>query len=100
MVKQAEAAISVGKYNEAADLYTEAWKQKQDKKEWRYLAGEAYLKAHQYKLAADALSDCTQMVNDFPMVNLYYARALKQNEQYTKAIPAFKAFLESYQESK
>ncbi len=96
LVKQAEAAMAAAQYVKAAESYAQAWKQKPDKLQWRYHAGVAYLKAGNYKLAAEALLDCTTMSKSFPLVNLYYARALKQSKEYARAIQAFNVFLEEF----
>ena len=94
--KQAEALEEQGNYAQAADTYRQAWEKKQKKTELIYKAGENYLLLRNYRQAAEAYSHVKDELDDFPLVGLKYARMLKQDGQYDRAISAFREFTDAY----
>lgn len=91
-VKLAEQLLSEKKYSAAAQHYEAAWSQKPKKLEWLHLAAQCFLKAREYRKAADAFGT----VKDnkfFPQARLYYAIALQQSGQFDEAIPEFLLYL-------
>ena len=94
--KLADQYMEEGKLAEAALNYKKAWQKKQKKKELIFKAGEAYYLLRDYRNAADAFQHVKDENKDFPLVGLKYARSLKQDGQYDKAITAFEEFGENY----
>jgi hypothetical protein len=94
--KQAEASFEAGNYAEAAKIYEQAWRKKNKKTELIYKAGEAYDLLRDYPNAAKAFANVKDETDDFPLAGLYYARNLKQSNDYDQAIRAFNDFLDSY----
>jgi len=95
-VKLAEELYSSGKYADAAENYKAAWKQKVKKKELIYKAGECYAIIKDYKNTADAFKHVKDMNEEYPLVGLRYARALKQAGQYDEASRELVFFLNGY----
>ena len=94
--KLADELFEKGNYAEAAENYEAAWKKKKRKKELIFKAGEAYYLIKDYRKAADAYLEVKDENDDFPLVGLKYARCLKQDGQYEKAIKEFRAFQDTY----
>ena len=94
--KQAEAAYEEGKLMEAADKYAEAFSKKRRKEDLTYQAGEIYYTLRAYRKAVEAYRPIKDMNDDFPLVGLKFARCLKQDGQYDRAIEEFDQFLENY----
>lgn len=94
--KQAEALEEKGNYAQAAEAYTQAWEKKQKKTELVFKAGENYLLVRNYRQAAEAYSHVKDELDDYPLVGLKYARMLKQDGQYDRAISAFREFADAY----
>lgn len=94
--KQAEQLEEDGKYAQAADVYRQAWEKKNRKTELIYKAGENYLLVRNYRQAAQAYANVKDDLDDFPLVGLKYARMLKQDGQYDRAISAFREFADAY----
>ncbi|GJM34159.1 MAG: hypothetical protein DHS20C18_31600 [Saprospiraceae bacterium] len=94
--KAADGLIKEGKYEEAAATYEQAWQKKQSKKDLIYKAGEAYYTIRDYRKAAEAYQNVKDENNNYPLVGLKYARSLKQDGQYKKAIDAFNSFADKY----
>ncbi|HKK77884.1 MAG TPA: SPOR domain-containing protein [Saprospiraceae bacterium] len=93
---QAEDSFEAGNYTEAAKLYEQAWRKKNKKTELIYKAGEAYDLLRDYPNAAKAFANVKDETDDFPLAGLYYARNLKQSNDYDQAIRAFNEFLDTY----
>lgn len=94
--KLADNLMEEGKLQEAAENYTKAWQKKQKNKELIFKAGEAYYLLKDYRKAAESFQHVREENKDFPLVGLKYARSLKQDGQYDKAVDAFKEFGENY----
>lgn len=94
--KQAEALEEQGNFAEAADTYRQAWEKKEKKTELIYKAGENYLLIRNYRQAAEAYSHVKDELDEYPLVGLKYARMLKQDGQYDRAISAFREFADAY----
>lgn len=94
-VKLAESAIRQSKFGEAASHYEAAWKDKPSKIKYIYQAGEYYALIRDYAKAADAYSNIRNNT-DFPLAQLYYARALKQSGVPDKAAREYADFMSSY----
>ena len=94
--KMADDLMEEGKLLEAAINYEKAWQKKQKNKELIFKAGEAYYLLKDYRQAAAAFQHVKGENKDFPLVGLKYARSLKQDGQYDKAIKAFEDFGENY----
>lgn len=92
----ASQQLKQGNYAEAAENYEKAWQKKQKKTELIYNAGEAYYTLRDYRKAADAYQHVKDQNDKFPLVGLKYARSLKQDGQYDKAMQEFKKFIDSY----
>lgn len=93
---QAEESFETGNYAEAAKLYEQAWRKKSKKTELIFKAGEAYDLLRDYPNAAKAFAKVKDKTDDFPLAGLYYARNLKQSNDYDQAIRAFNKFLDTY----
>lgn len=94
--KQAEAAYEEGQLMEAAEKYTEAFSKKRRKEDLTYQAGEIYYTLRAYRKAVEAYRPIKDMNDDFPLVGLKFARCLKQDGQYDRAIEEFETFRENY----
>ncbi|MCB9264058.1 MAG: PD40 domain-containing protein [Lewinellaceae bacterium] len=94
--KEAEQAYQEGQLSEAAEKYEEAWRKKRKKEDLVYQAGELYYQLRDYRKAAEAYRPIKEKNSEFPLVGLKYARCLKQDGQYDRAINEFEAFMESY----
>ena len=94
--KDAERAYEEGDLKTAAEKYSEAYSKKRKKEELAFKAGEIYYTIRDYRNAAEAYRPIKDQNDDFPLVGLKYARCLKQDGQYDRAIKAFEAFLEGY----
>lgn len=94
--KLADNFMEEGNLKEAAENYKMAWQKKQKKQELIFKAGEAYYLLKDYRRAAEAFQHVKGENKDFPLVGLKYARSLKQDGQYDKAIKAFEDFGENY----
>ena len=79
----------------AAAHYEAAWSQKPKKLEYLNHAGELYLKAREYRKAAEAFGTLRDNKH-FPKARLYYAMALQHSEQFDEAIPEFLRYLNGY----
>ncbi len=96
LAKDADDFYALGKYEEAAQNYLEAWKLKSTKTDYAYRAGECYLKLRDYHKAAQAFENVKDDLVNFPTAGLQYARCLKQNNQYDLAITQLNAFAKQY----
>lgn len=96
IAKTAEEFYAAGKYEEAAQHYLEAWKQKSSRTDLAYLAGESFFKLRDYHKAAQAYENAKEDVENFPLAGLQYARCLKQNNRCDQAIEQLNAFLKKY----
>lgn len=96
IAKEADQSYEAGNYADAAKLYEQAWRKKNKKKELIYKAGEAYDLLRDYPNAAKAFANVKDDNDDFPLAGLYYARNLKQSNDYDQAIRAFNDFLNKY----
>ncbi len=94
--KTAEQQYAEGNYSDAADTYEMAWNKKKRKKELIFKAGEAYYMLKDYRKAAAAYQNVKDETKTYPLVGLKYARSLKQDGQYDKAIKAFQQFIDGY----
>jgi hypothetical protein len=94
--KLADELYGKANYAEAAENYEAAWKKKKRKKELIFKAGESYYLIKDYRKAAAAYLEVKDENDDYPLVGLKYARCLKQDGQYEKAIKEFRAFSDTY----
>jgi len=94
--KEAEQAYQDGQLSDAADKYEQAWRKKRNKEDLIHEAGELYYQLRDYRKAAEAYRPIKEKNDKFPLVGLKYARCLKQDGQYDRAITEFEAFMESY----
>lgn len=95
MAKTADDLFQKGEYAQAADAYEKAW-QKKNKKELMFKAGESYYLLRNYRKAVETYQNVKDDNGEFPLVGLKYARSLKQDGQYDKAVKAFQDFQKSY----
>ncbi len=93
---QAQDLEEAGNFYEAAQLYRQAWEKRQGREELIYAAAENFMRVREYRAAAEAYSFLQAEQDDYPLIGLKYARALKQDGQYDKAREAFQRFLEGY----
>ncbi len=94
--KLANELFEKGNYAEAAENYEAAWKKKKRKEELIFKAAESYYLIKDYRKAADAYLEVKDENDEFPLVGLKYARCLKQDGQYEKAIKEFRSFSDTY----
>lgn len=94
--KQAEAEYEADNYLESAKLYEQAWSSKNKKLELIYQAGIIYDLLRDYPNAARAFANVKDQTDDFPLAGLYYARNLKQSNNYDQALQAFNDFIINY----
>lgn len=85
-----------GEYYEAAQNFEAAWQQKPKKTELIYQAAEAYYLVNDYRAAAAAYQHVSDRQDLDPVIGLKYARSLKQDGQYDKAIETFQAVSSTY----
>lgn len=94
--KEADQAYQEGQLADAADKYEQAWRKKRKKEELVFKAAEIYYQLRDYRKAAEAYRTIKEKNDEFPLVGLKYARCLKQDGQYDRAINEFEAFMQSY----
>ncbi|MCB0595606.1 MAG: PD40 domain-containing protein [Lewinellaceae bacterium] len=94
--KEAEQAYQDGQLSDAADKYEQAWRKKRKKEDLIHQAGELYYQLRDYRKAAEAYRPIKEKNGEFPLVGLKYARCLKQDGQYDRAITEFEAFMDGY----
>ena len=94
--KLAEAEYEANNYLESAKLYEQAWNSKNKKLELIYQAGIIYDLLRDYPNAARAFANVKDQTDDFPLAGLYYARNLKQSNNYDQALQAFNDFIINY----
>lgn len=92
----AEDLIEQGEYYRAAQNFEAAWEKKQKKTELIYQAAEAYYLVNDYRAAAEAYQHVSDRQDLDPVIGLKYARSLKQDGQYDKAIETFRAVSDTY----
>jgi len=80
--KLAEQQYAAGNYTEAALNFEKAWKKHSQSKELIFKAGECYTLLKDFKNAAQAYKQIKTDTEEFELVGLKYARALKQDGQY------------------
>ena len=95
LIRNAETAEAGGDYAGAADYYRRAYDRKPGRQEPLYRAAELYTRVHDYRAAADAYQFVTDR-EDYPLLGLYYGRALKQDGRYDRARRELSDFLEGY----
>jgi hypothetical protein len=96
LVDQAEEFEKAGKYGKAGDNYEAAWRDKEKKTDWLYLAAENYNRARDYQKASKAYGKLMTLKISDAFLGLKYARALKQNGQSREAVAAFQSFINNY----
>lgn len=96
--KTADQLYTTGAYEEAANYYLEAYKQKNSRTDFLYRVANCYDKLRFYQKAANFYKEVKDH-KDFPMAPFEYARSLKQSGNYDEAITAFKSFLVNYKAS-
>ncbi|MCB0633716.1 MAG: hypothetical protein R2824_10890 [Saprospiraceae bacterium] len=94
--KLAEDQMEQGEYYEAAQNFQAAWEQKPKKTELIYQAAEAYYLVNDYRAAAAAYQHVADRKDLDPLIGLKYARSLKQDGQYDKAIEVFGQVADNY----
>lgn len=94
-IKAGEAAARQSDYEKAAQFYQAAWEAKPKKTKYIYQAGEYYTMVRNYTKAAEAYKNIADD-KDYPLAQLYYARALKQSGAYDKAAPEYADFVSNY----
>ena len=95
-LKKADELFADAQYADAAEYYKAAWMQKPKKTELIYKAGESYYIIKDYKNAAEALKNVKENYDDYPLIGLKYARALKQAGDYDSASRELVYFLNNY----
>ncbi len=95
MAKAADEFFNKGDYAKAAQNYEKAY-EKKNKKELLFKTGESYYLLRNYRKAAEAYQSVKDMNKEFPLAGLKYARSLKQDGQYDRAIRAFQDFLKGF----
>ncbi len=95
--KLAEQQYTAGNYTEAALNFEEAWKKHPQSKELIFKAGESYTLLKDFKNAAQSYKHVKGDREEFELVGLKYARALKQDGQYTVAKKELSDFIGAYQ---
>lgn len=93
--KSADQLYATGNYEEAANYYLEAYKNKPSKSGFLYQVADCYSQLRFYSKSAQFYKELVDH-KDFPLAGLQYARALKQNGNYEDATAAFKKFLVNY----
>ncbi len=96
--KSADQLFANGNYEEAANYYLEAYKQKKSKPNFLNQAAICYEKLRLYSKSANLYKELKDHA-DFPLARLQFARALKQNGEHDEAITIFKSFLVNYKGS-
>lgn len=96
-LKKAEDHEAEQAYFEAGVHYRLAWKQKPQKTELLYRAGNAYYLARAYREAAEAYRKIRQHSELDPLIKSKYARCLKRDGRYDQAIEAFQDFITTYE---
>lgn len=81
--KMAQKSFEKGEYDRVVDLYQ--GKIKADEGEKNFLMAESYRKSNRLKEAASYYRNAIQAGVDEPGIAVYYARALKANQQYEEA---------------
>lgn len=94
--KLAQELFAKAQYFDAAEHYKAAWKQKSNKKELIYKAGECYYIIKDYSNAAKAFENVKEDYSNYPLVGLKYARSLKQSGDYDTASRELVYFLNNY----
>jgi tetratricopeptide (TPR) repeat protein len=97
--KEAAQSVRLGKFAQAAEQYEAAWKAKEKKTEFIAKAGELYANVRDYKRSAEAYRNIKDN-KSFPLAKYYFARALKQDGQYTEASREFSEFINMYSGAK
>lgn len=93
--KEAEEAYAAGNLSDAADKYEQAYRKKK-KDDLILQAGEIYYTLRDYRKAVEAYRPIKDMNDKYPLVGLKFARSLKQDGQYDRAIQEFQAFADKY----
>jgi hypothetical protein len=83
-------------YGEAATHYEAVWQLKKKRTEYANKAGECYMNVKDYSKAIEMFGVVKEDAKNYPKARFYYAKSLKQNEQYDSAIPEFKKFSDTY----
>ncbi len=94
-VKLAQQLLADNKFGAAAQHYEAAWSQKPKKLEWLNEAAQSYLKAREYRKAAESFGTIKDN-KFFPKARLNYAISLQQSGQFDEAIPEFLLYLNGY----
>ena len=95
--KLADKLFEASQYVDAAAHYEAAWQQQTKEIALIYKAGECYHLIKDFKKTIQALKHVKGENKRFPLVGLKYARALKQDGQYSAAKEAFIYFISAYQ---
>ena len=95
-LKTADDLFGEAQYANAAEYYMAAWKQKPKKTELAYKAGESYYIIKDYAKAGEAFKNVKEEYEDYPLIGLKYARALKQSGDYDAASRELVYFLNNY----
>ena len=95
MEKTADGFFQKGDYAQAAAMYENALKKKNNK-ELSFKAGEAYYLLRDFRKAAQAYEPIKGDNATFPLIGLKYARSLKQDGRYDEAAKAFQSFRDTY----
>jgi tetratricopeptide (TPR) repeat protein len=93
--READQALAAGELADAADKYEQAYRKKR-RDELTFQAGEIYFTLRDYRKAVEAYRPVKDMNDKFPLVGLKFARSLKQDGQYERAIQEFEAFADKY----
>ena len=96
LAKAAEVLAVNKDYGAAADHYERAWRLKDKKTDFAFAAAENYYLAKNYRKAAELYEVLRDEADEYPLLGLKYARSLKQDGQYARAVDAFEGFLNTY----
>ena len=95
MEKTADGFFQKGDYAQAAAMYENALKKKNNKA-LSFKAGESYYLLRDFRKAAQAYESIKNDNASFPLIGLKYARSLKQDGRYEEAAKAFQNFRDTY----
>lgn len=95
-IKLADELFAASQYADAGEHYRAAFKLRPKNKDLAYKAGHCFSVIRDYRNAADNWAYVRDLNDNYPLIGLRYARALKQNGDYENANNEFNGFLSRY----